>query len=136
MEVYQAVLVAVVALLVGALLPVLFQLSLTLRAVRSVAEQAGPVVASVGATAERLQRITEKLEADGRIDAALATIDSLSRTAAKLQETARLASTVGAAVLPAVAAAVQAWQASSERDEAEAASGAAAPAPVGVREAS
>jgi hypothetical protein len=135
MEAYQAVLVAVVALLVGALLPVLFQLALTLRAVRAVAEQAGPVVASVAVTAERLQRITEKLEADGRVDSALASLDALSRTVAKLQETARLASTVGAAVVPAVAAAVQAWQASGEGDGAGE-EPAPAPAPASVREAS
>jgi hypothetical protein len=134
MEAYQAVLLAVVALLVGALLPVLYQLSLTLRAVRSVAERAGPVVASVGATAERLERIAEKLEADGRIDGALATIDSLSRTVAKLQDTARLASTLGAAVIPAVAAAVQAWQASGE--DGVAGEAAAPKAPASVREAS
>jgi monomeric isocitrate dehydrogenase len=135
MEAYQAVLVAVVALLVGALLPVLFQLVLTLRAVRSVAEQAGPVVASVAVTAERLQRITEKLEADGRVDGALAAIDSLTRTVAKLQETARLASTVGAAVVPALAAAVQAWQSNGDGDGA-AGEPAPAPAPASVREAS
>jgi hypothetical protein len=135
MEAYQAVLLAVVALLVGALLPVLFQLALTLRAVRTVAEQAGPVVASVAVTAERLQRITEKLEAEGRVDHAIEALDALSRTVGKLQETARLASTVGAAMVPAVAAAAQAWQASGEDDGA---AGEPAPpqAPASVREAS
>jgi hypothetical protein len=119
MEAYQAVLVGVAALLVGALLPVLFQLVITLRAVRAVAEQAGPAVASVAATAERLERLTAKLEADGRVDRALEAVDSLSTTVSKLQETARLASTVGAAVVPAVVAAVQAWRARGEDAPAE-----------------
>jgi hypothetical protein len=102
MEAYQAVVVAVVALLVGALLPVLFQLVLTLRAVRAVAEQAGPAITSITATAARLERLTAKLEEGGRIDHAMEAIDSLTKTVGKLQETARLASTIGAAVIPAV----------------------------------
>ena len=116
MEAYQAVVLAVVALLVGALLPVLFQLVLTLRAVRAVAAQASPALASITTTAERLERLTSKLEEDGRVDNALAAIDSLSRTIAKLEDTARLASAIGAAVVPAVVAAVQAWRASGQKD--------------------
>jgi hypothetical protein len=120
MEAYQAVVVAVVALLVGALLPVLFQLVLTLRAVRAVAEQAGPAITSITATAARLERLTAKLEEGGRIDHAMEAIDSLTKTVGKLQETARLASTIGAAVIPAVTAAVQAWRAPAEDAGAEA----------------
>jgi hypothetical protein len=110
MEAYQAVLLAVVALLVGVLLPVLFQLAATLRAVRAVATQAGPALASITATAERLERLTARLEEGGRIDHALEAVDALSRTVARLQDTARVASTVAATVIPAAAAAVQAWR--------------------------
>jgi hypothetical protein len=112
MEAWQAVVLAVVALLVGALLPVLFQLLLTLRAVRSAVERAGPALASITATAERLERLTARIEEGGRVETVLGALDSLSHTVGKLQETARLASTIGAAVVPAVAAAVQAWRAS------------------------
>jgi hypothetical protein len=119
MEAYQAVLVAVAALLVGALLPVLFQLVLTLRAVRAVAEQAGPAVASITATAERLERLTARLEEGGRVERALEAVDSLSATVAKLQETARVASSIGAAVVPAVTAAVRAWRARGDEAPAE-----------------
>jgi beta-lactamase class A len=119
MEAYQVALVAVAALLVGALLPVLFQLLLTLKAVRAVVEQAGPAVASIQATSARLERLTARLEEDGRVERALAAVDSLSATVAKLQETARLASTIGAAVIPAVAAAVQAWRSGDEDAPAE-----------------
>lgn len=119
MEAYQVALVAVAALLVGALLPVLFQLLLTLKAVRAMVEEAGPAVASIVATSERLERLTAKLEEGGRVDRALEAVDSLSATVGKLQETARLASTIGAAVIPAVAAAVQAWRARDEDAPAE-----------------
>jgi deoxyinosine 3'endonuclease (endonuclease V) len=119
MEAYQVALVAVAALLVGALLPVLFQLVITLKAVRAMVEQAGPAVASVVATAERLERLTAKLEEGGRVDRALEAVDALSKTVEKLQETARLASTIGAAVVPAVVAAVQAWRARDEDAPAE-----------------
>jgi hypothetical protein len=117
MEAYQAVLVALAALLVGVLIPVVFQVLATLRAVRAVVEQAGPAVASIQATAARLDRLTVKLEEDGRVDRALEAVDSLSRTVTRLQETAKLASTVGAAVVPAVMAAVQAWSAAHEDGE-------------------
>ena len=133
MEAYQAVLLAVVALLVGALLPVLFQLALTLRAVRAVAAQAGPALASITATAERLERLTAKVEEGGRVDQALAAVDSLTATVGKLQETARLASTIGAAVVPAVAAAVQAWRDSGEADDAGPGEAAAPEPPPAVR---
>jgi len=119
MEAYQAVLVAVAALLVGVLIPVLFQLVLTLRAVRAVVEQAGPALASITATAERLERLTARLEEGGRVDRALEAVDSLSTTVGKLQETARMASAIGAAVIPAVAAAVKAWRAPDADDGAE-----------------
>jgi hypothetical protein len=110
MEAYQAVILAVVALLVGALLPVVFQLTATLRAVRAVATQAGPAIASITATAERLERLTARLEEGGRINRALEAVDTLSRIVAKLQDTAHVASTVAATVIPAAAAAVQAWR--------------------------
>jgi hypothetical protein len=114
MEAYQAVLVAVAALLVGMLIPVLLQVVLTLRAVRAVTEQAGPALASITATAERLERLTAKLEEGGHVDRALEAIESLSLTVGRLQEAARIASSIGAAVGPAVAAAVKAWRASGE----------------------
>jgi hypothetical protein len=97
-DTWQAVMLAVVALLVGALLPALVQLTLALRAVR--------------ATAERLDRITARLEEGDRVDHALEAIDSLSRMVTRLQETTRVAAAVGAAVGPAVGAAVRAWRAS------------------------
>jgi len=130
MEAWQAATVAVVALLVGALLPVLFQLVLTLRAVRAAAERTGPALAAVTATAERLERLTARIEEGGRVEHALEAIDALSRTVGKLQDTARMASVVAGAVVPAVAAAVQAWRATREAGGVEPEGAAAAEAPA------
>jgi hypothetical protein len=116
MESWQVAMVTVAALLAGALIPVLFQVVLTLRAVRAAAEQAGPALVALKATAERLEWLSARIGEGGRVDRALEAIDGLSQTVGKLQETARLASTVGAAVVPAVAAAVHAWRAAREDD--------------------
>jgi len=116
MDAWQAVMLAVVALLVGALLPALVQLTLALRSLRS--------------TADRLDRVTAKFEDGGGIDRLLEGIDSLSRMVSRLQETTRVAAAVGAAVGPAVGAAVRSWRAShGDGDPAAASPGEPSPAP-------
>jgi len=110
MEAYQAVLVALAALFVGALLPLVFQALAAIREVRSLLGQAKPAMASVTATVERLERLTAKLEADGRIDHALEAVESLTKTIGALKDTASTASRIGAAVVPALVAAVGAWR--------------------------
>ena len=127
MDAYQAVLLVLAGLLVGALVPVVIQLALTLREVRKLVEQAGPAVAAATATVDRLDRITLQLEEGGRVERALAAVDSLSTTVAKLQDTARLASTVASAVVPAVAAAVGAWRDAGDEPHA---GGGAPPSPA------
>lgn len=114
MEAFQAVLVALAALFVGALLPLVFQALAALREVRALVGQARPAIASVSATAERLERLTAKLEADGRVDHALQVVDSLAKTVSSLKDTAATASRLGAAVVPALAAAMEAWRASQD----------------------
>lgn len=109
MNAWQTAVMIVVAVLAGALLPVLVQLSLTLKASRTVLEDTslklGRALDAVTTTAERLDRITAGLE----------------RTVAQVRDSVRIASAVGAAVAPTVGAAVKAWRAG----EAE-----GAPAPV------
>ncbi|MGC4118582.1 MAG: hypothetical protein QM765_29300 [Myxococcales bacterium] len=61
MEAYQAVLIALAALLVGALLPLVFQALAAVREVRALVGQAKPAIVSVSATAERLERLTAKI---------------------------------------------------------------------------
>lgn len=99
MNAWQTAVMIVVAVLAGALLPVLVQLALTLRTSRTVLEDTsvklGRALDAVTATAERLDRITAGLE----------------RTVAQVHESVRIASAVGAAVAPSVGAAVKAWRA-------------------------
>lgn len=112
MDAWQAVILAVAALLVGALLPALVQLTLALRAVRATSARADVALVAITATAVRLDRMTASLEEGKRLDRFLEAIDALSRTTSRLLDGARLASAVGAAVAPAVGAAVRSWRAS------------------------
>jgi ABC-type transporter Mla subunit MlaD len=102
MESWQTAVVVLVAVLAGALLPALVQLSLTLKTSRTVLEETseklGRTLDAVTATAERLDRITAGLE----------------RTVDQVRESVRIASAVGAAVAPTVGAAVKAWRAGAE----------------------
>ena len=109
-EAWQAVALAVGALLVGALLPAVIQLTLALRALRTTVVRADRALVAIAATSERLDRITE----GGRVESFLDALDSLSCTVTRLQDTARVATAVGAAVGPAVGAAVRAWRVSRE----------------------
>ena len=99
MVTWQTALVIVLAVVAGALLPALVQLSLTLRRSRIVLEETsvrlGRALDAVSASAERLDRIAVGLE----------------RTVEQVRQSVRIASAVGAAVAPSVAAAVQAWHA-------------------------
>lgn len=115
MESWQVVLLAIGALLAGALLPAIVQLWLSLRAVGAAAERlssdAGAALAAVTATAQRLDRLTAKLEEDRRLDTLLEGVDSLSSTIVRLNDAVRVASALGAAVGPAITAAVRSWSA-------------------------
>jgi hypothetical protein len=122
MEGWQTALLVIGALLVGALLPAIVQLRLSLRALGAATErisaQAGEALEAVTATPRRLDRLTARLEEGQRVEGLLAGIDSLSRTVVQLQETVRVASAVGAAVGPAIGAAVRAWRATRPDDDA------------------
>jgi hypothetical protein len=115
MEGWQVVLLVIGALLAGALLPAIVQLWLSLRAAGASAERlaadAAPALAAVTATARRLDRLTAKLEEERRLDTLLEGIDSLSRTIVRLNDALRVASALGAAVGPAISAAVRSWSA-------------------------
>jgi hypothetical protein len=115
MEGWQVVLLVIGALLAGALLPAIVQLWLSVRAVGASAERlasdAGAALAAVTATARRLDRLTAKLEEERRLDTILEGIDSLSHTIVRLNDALRVASALGAAVGPAISAAVRSWNA-------------------------
>lgn len=114
METWQALLLVVTALLVGAAIPALVLFATALRAIRvgvdRVGERADAAFAAATSVAGRVDRVIDQLEKGDRLGAALDGLASLSRTLNQLQETARVASAVGAAVAPAVGAAVRAWR--------------------------
>lgn len=114
METWQTAVVVVVALVAGAMLPVLAQLSMMLRSSRAALERTSArldrALDAVTATAERLDRATVGLD-ERRIRALMEAFDSLARTVSQVRDSVRVASAVGAAVGPAVGAAVRAWRA-------------------------
>jgi ABC-type transporter Mla subunit MlaD len=114
MESWQTAVVVVVALVAGTLLPVLVQLSMTLRSSRAALERTSArldrALDAVAATAERIDRATAGLD-ERRIRALMESFDALARTVNQVRDSVRVASAVGAAVGPAVGAAVRAWRA-------------------------
>jgi hypothetical protein len=104
--------VVVLALLVGAALPVLAQARVSLRAWQRAVEEAGPrlhrTLDEVSEVAVRLRRELAAFDGGGeRAAAALGAVDELGRAALELRRTVKVAAAVGAAVGPAVAAAVR-----------------------------
>jgi hypothetical protein len=102
----------VLALLVGAVLPVLAQARVSLRAWQRAVEEAGPrfnrTLDEVAEVAARLKRELVMFDRGGeRVAAALGAVDELGRAALELRRTVKVAAAVGAAVGPAVAAAVK-----------------------------
>jgi hypothetical protein len=104
--------VVVLALLVGAALPVLAQARVSLRALQRTVEETGPrfnrTLDEISEVAVRLRRELTALDGGGeRMASALGAVDELGRAALELRRTVKVASAVGAAVGPAVAAAVR-----------------------------
>jgi hypothetical protein len=102
----------VLALLVGAALPVLAQARVSLRAWQRTVEEVGPrfnrTLDEVAELATRLKRELVVFDGSGeRIASALGAVDDLGRAALELRRTVKVAAAVGAAVGPAVAAAVK-----------------------------
>jgi hypothetical protein len=120
MDGWQTALLVIAALLAGALLPAIVQLWLSLRALSAAADRisarAEEALAAVTATAQRLDRLSARLEQGRRLDHLLDGIDSLSRTVVQLNDAVRVASAVGAAVGPAIGAAVRAWRSTQPTD--------------------
>jgi len=114
MDAWQAVMMTLAAVVVGALVPALVQLSLTLRSVRLAADRSGPALVAITATAERLEQVAVRLQQGERVEHLLESIDSLARTLDRFHDTARIMAAVGASVGPAVSAGVRAWRASRQ----------------------
>jgi uncharacterized protein YoxC len=105
--------IALLALLVGAALPVLYQLYQTLKRARAFLDTAGPQVErtldQVGQAAHRLDRIGSHLEVPVQtLRPLLVTASNVGLSIARSGEWLRTASSVGGAVAPAVIAGVRA----------------------------
>ena len=120
---WQLVTVVLLAVLVGALIPVLMQLRRTLRSAENVLESTGPkldrTLDEVREAATRINRLGKSLERDSEglqvfTDAAA----GLGRSLKQAQESVRIMTTVGAAVGPAIAAGLRALF-TRESDDAE-----------------
>jgi uncharacterized protein YoxC len=113
MATWQIVAVVLLAVLVGALVPVLLQLRRTLQSAENVLNATGPrlerTLDEVGEAAARINRLGKTLEKDAEglgvfTDAAA----GLGRSLKQAQESLRVMTAVGAAVGPAIAAGVRA----------------------------
>jgi hypothetical protein len=116
MDSWQVAVLMLVAVLVGALLPLLVQLYSVLHTLKQVvgktATDIEQMTKTIHRTADRLDRITAGLERDGRLEHVMDSVSALSSMVLQLRDTVKVASAVGAAVVPAVGAAVRAWQGS------------------------
>jgi hypothetical protein len=112
MESWGMALVVLAAVLVGAVIPVLVQLPATLRAVEKTLQQSGArlddALGATTAAAGRIDALLARLEEGGRIEQLADGAAAVSRMVCQLRDTVRVASAVGAALGPAVAAAVHA----------------------------
>ena len=113
MATWQIVAVVLLAVLVGAVVPVLLQLRRTLQSAENVLNTTGPkldrTLDEVGEAAARVNRLGKSLEKDAEglgvfTDAAA----GLGRSMKQAQESLRLMTAVGAAVGPAIAAGLRA----------------------------
>jgi hypothetical protein len=125
MEGWQIALVVLVALLVGAILPLLVQAYGTLHALRTVAEKSAKDVEAallgIHRTADRLDRLGAALEKDGKMAEIVEGAANAARMVNQLRGTLQIAGPVATAVVPAVVAAVRAWKGSMESDPSPAA---------------
>lgn len=114
MDGLQIALVVLAAVMVGALLPLVVQLYGTLHTLRTVIDKSAKDVeaamVSIHRTADRLDRLGSALEKDGKIDDIVAGVTSAAQIVNQMRGTLQMATSVSAAVVPAMTAAVRAWK--------------------------
>jgi uncharacterized protein YoxC len=113
MVTWQLVAVILLAVLVGAAVPVLVQLRRTLRSAENLFNSTGPKLDStldeLGEAASRVNRLGKTLEKDAEgLGVFTDAVAGLGRSLKQAQDTLRIVTAVGAAVGPAVAAGLQA----------------------------
>ncbi len=119
MESWQTALVVILAALAGAAIPALASLGATLRSARLAVDRAqlAETLAAVRSAAERIDRLATRLDEGRRVEGLFESVNALSRTVEQLRDVVRVASAVGAAVAPAVGAAVRAWRETRREEE-------------------
>lgn len=122
-------LVVLAAVLVGAAIPVIVQLRATLRTMEKTLQRSGAgldeALRATTVAAGRIDALIVRLEEGGRIEQLVDGVTAVTGMVNQLRDTVRIASALGAAVGPAVAAAVHAFR----KDRAG-----AVPAPVNATE--
>ncbi|HVP66728.1 MAG TPA: hypothetical protein VMT17_05640 [Anaeromyxobacteraceae bacterium] len=140
MDGIQLAFLVLAAFVIGALFPLLIQLYSVLHTLRHVLEKTAKDIEAgtktVHQVADRVDRMTADLEKGGKLQAMVAGVAAMSDMVLQLRDTLKIASAVGAAVVPAVGAAVRAWRSEPEAQAGDSAPGPADPAPVrgGARE--
>jgi uncharacterized protein YoxC len=124
--------IVLVAILVGAILPVLYQAAQTLKSVRIFVDSAGPRVDAalkeVTDVAARLNGIASTLEEEGRrLKPVVDSAASIGRTISSLGDSVRSASSVLGALTPAFVAGVRAFFRRDDDEDAPEGGGAGAP---------
>ena len=121
MESWQTATVVLLAVLVGAAIPSLVALSAALRSARRTMDRSGAQLAealvAVTSAVERIDRLASRLEEGKRIETLVESVTALSQTVNRFRDVVRTASAVGAAVAPAVGAAVKAWRETRREEE-------------------
>ncbi len=114
MESWQTAVVVLLAVTVGATIPALVALAGALRSARRTMDRSGAQLAealvAVTGAVERIDRLASHLEQGKRIETLVESVTALSQTVNRFRDVVRTASAVGAAVAPAVGAAVKAWR--------------------------
>jgi phosphopantothenate synthetase len=120
MEAWQVAMLVLVAVLAGALLPLVVQAYGTLHTLRTISEKSAKdveaAVASFHRISDRVDRLTAALEKDGKIDEIVDGVASAAHLVNQLRGTMQVAGTVSAAVVPAAMAAVRAWKGAMHED--------------------
>lgn len=100
------------AVVAGALIPVLVQLRATLRAVEKATERSAgrldDALAATSVAAGKIDAMVTRLTASGQVDQLARDFSAMSHLASQVGDVVRVASAVGAAVGPAVAAGIRA----------------------------
>ena len=132
--------VVLVAILVGAILPVLYHAVQTLRSVRAFVDNTGPrineAMTEVTKAAARTNAIAATIEEEcRRLKPVVDSAAGIGRTLSSLGESVRSAGSIFGAVTPAIIAAMRAFFSRDDDEEDDEAAGAETEAPEGGRRA-